>query len=237
MCTVVVLFRPGHAWPMLLAANRDERLDRAWDAPGEWWPEYSGVIGGRDRTAGGTWMAMQGGRVVAVLNRPGSLGPALGKRSRGELPLLALAGDISALSAGAYRPFNLIIASRDGAQFVRGDGFGRPHIRALPPGLSVVTAHDPNDPASPRAMAQLPRFKAAPAPEPPDWSAWTTLLLDQSGERGAALYLRPESGFGTVCSSLLGLPEAGSPVWLFNSGRSTFVPVPSVVKPVVEVLH
>ena len=51
MCTVVLLLRPGHAVPVLLAANRDERLDRDWDPPGPWWPDRPGVIAGRDRAA------------------------------------------------------------------------------------------------------------------------------------------------------------------------------------------
>ena len=28
MCTVVLMIRPGHPWPLMLAGNRDERLDR-----------------------------------------------------------------------------------------------------------------------------------------------------------------------------------------------------------------
>ena len=43
MCTVILLHRPGHAWPVLVAANRDEMLDRAWDPPGPWWPDLPGV--------------------------------------------------------------------------------------------------------------------------------------------------------------------------------------------------
>ncbi len=31
MCTVVLLRRPEHEWPLLVAANRDERVSRAWD--------------------------------------------------------------------------------------------------------------------------------------------------------------------------------------------------------------
>src|SRR5579863_2270616 len=99
MCTVVLLFRPDHAWPVVLVANRDERVDRDWDPPAAWWPALPGVIAGRDRTAGGTWMGVnRHGVVAAVLNRPGSLGPEAGKRSRGELPLLALA-EVSAADA------------------------------------------------------------------------------------------------------------------------------------------
>ena len=123
MCTVVALVRPSR---VLLAANRDERIDRPWDPPAEYWP---GIFGGRDRTAGGTWMAMNRAGVVAtVLNRPGELGPAAGKRSRGELPLLALAHDtaeaaaeaIAALDAGEWRGFNMVIADASGGFFLRG---------------------------------------------------------------------------------------------------------------------
>src|SRR6266568_2551447 len=119
MCTVVVLFRPLHAWPVILLANRDEQLDRAWDPPAAWWPDHPGIVAGRDRTAGGTWMGVNAnGMTAAVLNRPGSLGPAAGKRSRGELPLLALAETtasaaidaVASLDAGQWRGFNLVIA-------------------------------------------------------------------------------------------------------------------------------
>src|SRR4051794_29606828 len=102
MCTVILLRRPGHAWPALIAANRDERLDRPADPPGPWWPDRPGVVGGRDRMGGGTWMAVNRAGVVAtVLNRPGSLGPAPGKRSRGVLPLLALEAASAAAAAQA----------------------------------------------------------------------------------------------------------------------------------------
>ena len=104
MCTVVLLIRPGHDWPVMLAANRDERLDRAWDAPAEHWGGHPGVIAGRDRTAGGTWMGInRHGVVAAVLNRQGSLGPAPGKRSRGDLPLLALQHHSAQAAAEATR--------------------------------------------------------------------------------------------------------------------------------------
>ena len=44
MCTVITLIRPGHAWPIVLAANRDESLHRDWDLPAEHWPDRPGVI-------------------------------------------------------------------------------------------------------------------------------------------------------------------------------------------------
>ena len=237
MCTVTILIRPGHDWPLILAANRDERLDRTWDKPAAWWPERPGVIAGRDHSGGGTWMGVNAkGVVAAVLNRQGSLGPAPGKRSRGELPLLALAHGtaaaaalaIAALDAGRWRGFNLVLADAGGAIFMRGAGHGKPHAEPLPPGTHMVTAHDPNDPESPRVARHLGRFAAATPPSAGDWRAWTDIVSDRSGEAGEQINVEPRAGFGTVCSSLLALPANAPPLWLFAAGpphETVFQPV------------
>ncbi|MBS7809594.1 NRDE family protein [Roseococcus pinisoli] len=237
MCTVILLRRPGAAWPLLLAANRDERLDRRWDPPAEYWP---GILGGRDATAGGTWMALnRAGVMAAVLNRPGSLGPAPDKRSRGELPLLALeagsaaeaAQAIGRLDAGLYRTFNLVIADAETAWFVAGLGSGVPEVAALPEGITMVTAHPPNDLTSPRTARHLPRFRAASEPAPPDWGEWPALLADSAGGAAEALNVPPLGGFGTVCASLLALGPAGRREWRFAPGPPDRTPFASLPLP------
>jgi hypothetical protein len=228
MCTVVVLIRPTHQWPLLLAANRDEMQDRAWDPPAAWWPDQPDVVGGRDRSGGGTWLGLNAaGVVAAVLNRPGSLGPTPGKRSRGELPLLALrhataaeaAAAITTLDAGAYRNFNMVVADRAGALFLRGLGAGHPRSLVLDPGLHMVTARDPDDTGSPRVARHLPRLRAAMPPEPPEnWDAWQAILADRSGPIESQINVSLRGGFGTVCATFIGLPAQGTPVWRFAPG-------------------
>ena len=237
MCTLVLLSRPGDIWPLVVAANRDEMLDRPWDPPGAHWLDQPDVIAGRDRLGGGTWMGInRSGLVAAVLNRPGSLGPAAGKRSRGELPLLALAHAsaaaaaeaIAALNAAMWRSFNLVLADRTGAIFMRGLGQGHPEAQPLPPGLHMVTAHDPNDRDSPRVARHLSRFQTARPPQPGSWDDWQSILSDRSGAAGEQINVVPRGGFGTVCSSLLALPQEGPPVWLFAAGppdQTPFLPV------------
>jgi hypothetical protein len=197
------------------------------------------VIAGKDRTAGGTWMGVNAhGVTAAVLNRPGSLGPAAGKRSRGELPLLALAETsmataveaIAVLDAGQWRGFNMVIADRTGATFIRGAGHGRPSARRLPPGVSMITAHDPNDQDSPRVARHLTRFREATPPGPDDWAAWRAILADRSGTAGEQINVEPRGGFGTVCSSLLAIPAAGEPVWLFAAGAPDQAPFERVAQ-------
>lgn len=220
VCTVVVLVCPDQ---ILLAANRDERIERPWDQPAAWWPDHPGVIGGRDRTAGGTWMAINRFGVIAtVLNRPGTLGPAAGKRSRGDLPLMALmhptaaaaADALTQLDASLWRGFNMVLVDRNGGWFVKGIGHGHPHVERLPKGISMVTAYDPNDPNSPRTAHHLPRFQAAE----PSWEAWRPILADRRGELAQQLNVVPRAGFGTVSSSFITTPASGDPIWLFAGG-------------------
>jgi hypothetical protein len=241
---VITLQRPGHSWPLLLAANRDERLDRPWDAPGAHWPDQPDIVGGRDRLGGGSWMGINAaGVVAAVLNRTGSLGPAPGKRSRGELPLLGLrhstaasaASAIVALDGRTFRSFNFVAADRDAVWFVRNDDAGQIEATALPAGLHMITAHDPDDLSSARVERHLPRWRDAAPPQPPDWANWVGLLADETGPRAAALSVPPENGFGTASASLLGIAASGAERWLFAAGRAGRVPFTPVALPAPRV--
>jgi hypothetical protein len=207
-----------------IAANRDEMTSRPWEPPAEYWP---GIVGGRDTLAGGTWLGLnRQGVMAALLNREGTLGPAAGKRSRGELPLLALAADsaqdaaarITALSAAAYRPFNMVIADATTILFLRGLGQGAIEAQALPPGTHMITAGEPDDTNLPRIARHLPRFCAAP------FADWGTLLADSSGTRAEQLNIPATNGFGTVCATLLTLPRHGAPAQKFAAGPPDSAP-------------
>lgn len=246
MCSVVVLHRPDHDWPVIIGANRDEMADRPWRPPGRHWSDRPNVVAGLDELAGGTWLGLNDEGVFAcILNRYGSLGPQAGKRSRGELVLEALdhadAADaamaLGQLDTRAYRTFNLVVAdNRDAYLLVhRGDNRGhRPEIQEIPEGLHMVTAFDLDDSADPRIALHLPAFRAAPPPdpdagaEPALWGGWAERLAGRDwleGGRGAAgaMDFRLPSGFGTVSSTLVALPavhRAGTPpVWHFAPGR------------------
>jgi uncharacterized protein with NRDE domain len=70
MCLIVFDWRPAAADAPLftLAANRDEFFRRTAE-PMHWWPEAPGLLAGRDRVGGGTWLGMtRGGRFAALTN-------------------------------------------------------------------------------------------------------------------------------------------------------------------------
>jgi len=184
-------------------------------------------------------MAMnRSGVVAAILNRPGTLGPAAGKRSRGVLPLTALRHDsasaaaaaITALDAGEWRGFNMVIVDAKGGYFIRGLAAGQPEMQPLGLGVSMVTAHDPNEMENPRTARHLARFQAVD-PSPDDWSPWLEILSDRAGPRAAQINVVPSGGFGTVCASLVSWVGQQHPVWLFADGPPDEAPFRTVDLP------
>ena len=194
MCTVVVGFDPQAHTPLVVAALRDEIRSRSWDRPAHHWPDRPGLLGGRDRLADGTWLAVDAARsrTAALLNgwpweRPY---PA----SRGDLPLQALShqgrNPLQGQDLTRYAPFHLIDADPYRAILHSWDGRCL-DTRPLPVGVSTVV-NTGLDPADPRSARHTPEFAAArPDPEHlaglhgPEsiWGAWPGLLTRAAHER------------------------------------------------------
>lgn len=121
MCLITFAWRPEHATPLVVAANRDEFYARPSSALSAW-HDAPGVYAGRDIEAGGTWLGITaGGRFAALTNIRDPRLPA-SLRSRGELPANFLRSQLSAEayiealkhSSADYAGFNLLVG--DGQQ-------------------------------------------------------------------------------------------------------------------------
>ena len=126
------------------------------------------MIAGLDVLAGGSWLGINDwGVVAAVLNRTGSLGPAPGVRSRGELVLEALdhadavdaAEALSHLEPDAYRTFNLIVADERDGFWLRHAGGRRVEVHPIKEGLSLIAAGDIDDLGTRRLQLAKPAFR------------------------------------------------------------------------------
>lgn len=116
MCLIAFALHADPACPLLIAANRDEFLDRPTAALHRWTlADGTSIVAGRDLRDGGTWLGLSPqGRVAMLTNvRQTQAGP--GPRSRGELVTRWLQGDVDEdrLAAGidpsAYGGFNLVV--------------------------------------------------------------------------------------------------------------------------------
>jgi uncharacterized protein with NRDE domain len=155
MCLLAVFHKVLPEAPLVIAANRDERLARPARAMTVLRDGKARIFGGKDLLAGGTWLAIsENGLVAGVTNRPGGSSP--GKRSRGELPL-ALAERPTAEEAVAafdFRPldFNpawILAADRESCWYLDATEGEKATKRRLEPGLHLLE-NRPYDAASPK---------------------------------------------------------------------------------------
>jgi hypothetical protein len=204
VCTALVSIEPGFA--ALLVGVRDELTDRAWEPPGNHWPDRPDLIGGRDLLAGGTWLSVSPAdrRASCVLNGRGALAPPASRLTRGVLPLRATAGEpLDRTELSRLDPFHLLTVEADRAFRQSWDGRELAE-RELAPGLhfavnsglaSELVPAQADGSESDGGLANgrahelarvayfLPRFSRAPRPDPRPgqpvaaaWGEWFKLL-------------------------------------------------------------
>ncbi|MCL1124039.1 NRDE family protein [Shewanella surugensis] len=114
MCILFIAFKSHPQFPLIVCANRDELHYRPTQEAHFWQPEQT-ILAGKDLEAGGTWLGInKQGEIAALTN---IRAPELMKqemKTRGELPLLALAqpNKLSTLwlnnHSHLYNPFNIL---------------------------------------------------------------------------------------------------------------------------------
>lgn len=116
MCLIAFAIDAHAACPLLIAANRDEFLDRPTAGLHRWTlPSGADVVAGRDLRDGGTWLGVNPNGRVAMLTNVRDGQPGTGQRSRGELATRWLAGDVdghslqASIDPSAYGGFNLVV--------------------------------------------------------------------------------------------------------------------------------
>lgn len=210
VCTVVIEVDEDGS---RLLAVRDEDPERAWDPLGPWWPEqHPGVIGIRDRRAGGAWLAVDPGahRLAVLLNRADVLGlPEDQVVSRGSLALDSVAGR-APVAPLPMHGFNLLEVDTRGARVLSWDGSSLRET-PVPPGVHMIAHDDLDDPGTPRIARWLPVFRAHAhaAAWPEDWVALLaeTAELDPEDDRAIIRDNRPH-GYPTqsllFCTAAVG---------------------------------
>jgi uncharacterized protein with NRDE domain len=109
MCLIGLALDAHPRFSLVIAANRDEFFDRPAAAL-DWWrssPDTPWLLGGRDLSAGGTWMALsEHGRIGMLTNVRDPSRHQPNAPSRGALVTAWL--DSSDVEAQGHNPFNLI---------------------------------------------------------------------------------------------------------------------------------
>ncbi|MEU9982916.1 NRDE family protein [Streptomyces sp. NPDC050856] len=203
MCTIFLRVRARPDATVVLAAVRDEFLDRPWAPPGTHWNDPH-LTGGLDLVSGGTWLAVRTDRpsVAVLVNGPGE--PPGEPGSRGVLPLRVLdRGEPTRHDVTGLPGFHLLHAEPGRARLVSWDG--RELCAAdVPEGDHTLTYGGLDDLGHPRVRRFLPRLAGLTD------GAWPTLLEDPEpfpAAQEALLVDRIEGGrpYGTTSAALVSI--------------------------------
>ena len=242
MCTLVLASHVFEGYPLVVVANRDERLDRR-SSPPFVWPQ--GFLAPRDEEAGGTWIGVNAAGVfVAITNR--YLGPNDGSRvSRGALVSDALAlgsaraihESLAGLSGRRHNGFHLVYA--DGTDTLATASNGE-HVAqvTLGHGVHVITERGfgagDDSPRRERIRSAWERLALPPALDLPRLSRLLTDhndsgASDRDSLLGATCIHIPGMGYGTRSGAALSLDTHGTTHMLWAEGppcTTPFAPVP-----------
>jgi uncharacterized protein with NRDE domain len=248
VCTLTIAWQVFADAPVVVAANRDEALNRPSEPPMHRAGD-PGVVAPRDAEAGGTWIGVNDdGVFVGITNRWVAVDGG-GERSRGLLVRDALGASSAeaatrlverAVRDHRYDGFNLVVADADAAMLVEWDGSVR--VRPLSPGVHVVVnvgadggffEPERRPEMGPEQANNAARVREALRPEPgeaPD--AWldraAAVLADH--DYGVCVHRDgPDGEFGTRSSSLVTVWDDGHVDYQFAPGP----PCETAYEPVV----
>lgn len=204
-------------YPLIVAANREERRDRMSRPPFRWecQPGEPTIWAGRDEVAGGTWFGVNSAGLFAAITNRRRYPADRSLQSRGALcldtlrersPESALVAMEARLAARPSNAFNFVCASAAGGWTTNWQGRTRP----LTSGIHLITSRgEPND----GRLAVVHRAKKLlgdvdlEAPLDETFERLGHLCADTGGNDPIC---RPGNDRGTVSSSLMALDPNGA---------------------------
>ncbi len=129
MCTIVVFKDLFAGHPLVVAANRDELLDRPSAGPNmrDW---DAKIFAPKDLQRGGTWNGINGYGLFAGLTNRKSVTSVRGRQSRGDLVMQALRHtmaksafqDLMSYKGTNFNGFHLVLGDRQDLYLLKGNG-------------------------------------------------------------------------------------------------------------------
>jgi uncharacterized protein with NRDE domain len=176
MCTLIAIHRRVPGSPLVVAANRDEFLERPAEGPAIRPNRDAFVVAPLDLRGGGTWLGLSDRGVFAALTNLRSENPDPTRESRGLLVMEMLAATsakdaarmLEALPERKYNPFNCYVADAQEAWVAgyRDSASASARVQSLEPGVHVIGNVDIDDADSPKLRRIRQRAEAAASGPP-----------------------------------------------------------------------
>lgn len=205
MCLLLLAWRAHPAYPLVLAANRDEFHARPTRSV-HYWETAPHVLAGRDLRAGGTWLGVsRSGRIASISNFREPLAVSSEVHSRGRLvadylcrhrPARVYLEELQP-SASQYPPFNLLLGDLQGLYYFSNRG-GAP--QAVTQGVHGLSNHLLDTPWPKVVRGRQGLSQVLGRPGPLDLEAIFTILADRSVPSDGEL---PDTGIGLDLERML----------------------------------
>lgn len=214
MCLILFAYRVHPEYPLIVAANRDEYLDRPTE-PAHFWKNPPDLLAGRDRVKGGTWMGItRGGQFAALTNYRNPSASLKNKKSRGLLVRDYLTGKLPprkyleelADHRASFPGFNLLVGNLRELWYYSNQTGALCPVEPGIHGLSNALLDTP----WPKVIKGKKRLKAIL--QNPDPSSLFELLADEEQAPDEKL---PDTGVGLERERLL------SPIFIRMTGYGT----------------
>jgi uncharacterized protein with NRDE domain len=243
MCTLVIVRNGYPSYPLVVAANRDEMLDRPSEAP-KLWDHAPRMLAPVDVRRGGSWIGVNEHGVFAAVTNRSDVVSVRDMDSRGDLVVMSLeartageaVGRIMSLDARRYNGFHLVVADPRSGYLAYGDGVkasdARARLEDLSDGLHIVSNLGAGPAHSARADNILRVWRKARLDKGdcPHVSGFDQMLAFHDDEchvvgtgkksMGSICIHRPlEDGYGTKSSAFIRLraDRSGQPSsWLYR---------------------
>ena len=238
MCTLFIHRSKNSDWPILIANNRDEYLSRTFKSPGYHW--NNSIFAGKDISEGGSWLGLnENGLCAAILNRASDNLQNRNLKSRGKI-VIDILKKPNAESALDFvkshfkkntRFFNLFISDYKNAFCIKYD---QDEFKSfiIPYGFSIIDNYGLNNNKSPKQKLYRDVFlkRTLPNPSINYFKSWQELLFLEEKYNNinlSSVFVKDKNNnYGTVCSSIIGLPNKkkikNNMVWLYSEYKSSF---------------
>ncbi len=224
MCLIGLALDAHPRFALVIAANRDESFERP-AAPLDWWRTHDAapwLLGGRDLSAGGTWMALsEHGRIGMLTNVRDPARQRADAASRGTLVTSWLDSGEPPRGPFATNPFNLIggdLRSRrwwwtsdrhatptsiaPGVHALSNAAFNEPwpKVTRLSAAMNdALAASTDEDTLAAHLLELLDDRRAAADTDLPD----TGIGIERERVLSPAFIHQPQTGYGTRCCTVL----------------------------------
>ncbi|MGA9526144.1 MAG: NRDE family protein [Myxococcaceae bacterium] len=242
MCTLAISAGQNPDWPLVVAANRDEALDRP-STPPVLWRGAPAFMAPRDERAGGTWLGLNAaGLFVGITNRFAAE-KYEDRESRGALVVEALRHPsleslheaLGAMDARRFNAFHLLYSDGRTVGITWSDG-DRLTQERQGPGLYVISERSFGAADAPRVERVRAGWPSPQGDGPPEVSKLQELLAQHDGADplAAPCVHVPAFNYGTRSSLILLLArDRARSQGLWSEGapcRTRFEPIDELVR-------